>query len=127
MLLLLVQDHELDAVRAAGFVEVMDRHGIAVLRHPIPDLGVPADRTAFRATLDAVIEHLRRGQSVAVACRGGLGRTGTAVACLLRDGGLDAGEAMALTRATRHNTIEDAEQETFVRRWEWGGGASSGA
>ena len=118
-LLLLVQDHELQAIGALGFVEVLARHGIDVLRHPIPDMDVPRDRQAFRDTLDLVLSRLRQGESVAVACWAGLGRTGTAVACLLRDGGLDAADAIALTRASRPYTIQTPEQEAFVRRWEW--------
>jgi protein-tyrosine phosphatase len=39
------------------------------------------------------------------------------VACLLRDAGLDAEAAIALTRATRHGAIENEAQERFVGEW----------
>ena len=71
----------------------------------------------LRRTLDDVLSRLRAGESVVVACRGGLGRTGTIVGCLLRDGGLDGDAAIALTRASRKNTIERDTQERFVRDW----------
>jgi protein-tyrosine phosphatase len=56
---------------------------------------------------------------VAIACLAGRGRTGTVVACLLRDGGLGADEAVSLTRETRPYTIERESQVQFVRDWEW--------
>ena len=59
-----------------------------------------------------------RGQSIVVACRGGLGRTGTAVGCLLRDGGLSGPEAVRLTRDSRRDTIERDTQVAFVESWE---------
>ena len=116
-LVLLVEDHELDAARVPGIAGVMERHGIELLRHPILDMGVPADPAAFRALLGDVIARVKGGRHVAVACLGGLGRTGTAVACLLVEAGLDPESAIALTRTSRQRTIETPAQERFVRDW----------
>ncbi len=116
-LLLLVEDHELEVSGVPDIAAALADAGIALLRHPIPDFGVPADAAAFRAVLDSVRGLLAAGRSVVVACHGGLGRTGTVVACVLRDGGLDAEAAMALTRAKRRGTIESAAQERFVEAW----------
>ena len=116
-LLLLVEDHELRDERVPDLVERMAAHGIAVLRHPVRDLDVPADPAAYRATLAEVRRRLGVGQTVAVACRGGLGRTGTAVACLLVDAGLPADEAITLTRRSRRGAIERPVQAAFVRSW----------
>ena len=119
VVLLLVEDHELVTARVIGIVEVLTAHGIEVVRLPIVDEGVPADRPAFRSILDLLIDRIRAGQSVVVACRGGLGRTGTVVGCLLRDGGLGPDEAIALVRATRHHTINSDPQAPLVRDWDW--------
>jgi ADP-ribosyl-[dinitrogen reductase] hydrolase len=116
--LLLVEDVDLEMSRALGVVDTLERRGIQVIRHPVRDLDVPADRNAFGAVLDETARRIRGGMTVVVACRGGLGRTGTAVACLLRDGGLDAAAAMRVTRETRPGTIERIGQEEFVRSWE---------
>jgi ADP-ribosylglycohydrolase len=116
--LLLVEDHELTEVGVPDIGHVLAAHQVDLLPFPIADQEVPANRDAFRALLDDVRRRIERGQSVVVACRGGLGRTGTVVACLLRDGGLDARAAIALTRASRHDTIESASQEAFVAAWE---------
>jgi ADP-ribosyl-[dinitrogen reductase] hydrolase len=114
---LLVEDHELERLRVPDIADEMAAHGIDLVRHPIPDLGFPADRGAFRGTLDDIRARLANGENVVVVCRGGLGRTGTVVGCLLRDGGLDGDAAIALTRASRHGAIETVEQERFVGSW----------
>jgi protein tyrosine/serine phosphatase len=117
VLLLLVEDHELEQQKVTNIVAVMGQHGIEVIRHPIKDLGVPADPAAYRAVLDDLRARVADGDNVVVACRGGLGRTGTAVACMLVDSGLDAEAAIKLTRASRKGTIESAVQEDFIRGW----------
>lgn len=76
---------------------------IELVRVPIVDEDMPADRAAFRLALDTVLERLT-GRRVVVACRGGLGRTG-AVACLVVDGGFDPEAAIQLTQATRKHTL----------------------
>jgi hypothetical protein len=118
-LLVLVEDHELETLGVSGIADAVGERGIELLRFPIPDMGVPSDRGSLRLTLDDVLRRLHGGRSVAVACRGGLGRTGTVVACLLRDGGLDAAPAIAMTRASRPHTIENPTQERFVASWTW--------
>ena len=115
--LLLVEDVDLAMSRAWATVPALEAAGIRVLRHPVPDMGVPADPEAFRISLDDALAGIRRGERVVVACRGGLGRTGTAVACLLVDGGLPPDEAIARVRAVRPGTVERPSQEAFVRAW----------
>lgn len=117
-LLVLVEDHELESCGVPDLTERLRRdHGVLVLRHPVVDMGVPVDPSAYRAVLTDILTRVNAGQTVAVACRGGLGRTGTAVACLLVMAGLNPDDAIALTRRSRHGTIECNEQEAFVRAW----------
>jgi protein-tyrosine phosphatase len=116
-LLLLVEDHELVVDGLVDPAAALASAGITLHRHPIPDFDVPSDRDAFRASLAAMRELIASGRSVVIACHGGLGRTGTFVACLLREGGLDADAAIALTRATRHGAIETGVQERFIGEW----------
>jgi protein-tyrosine phosphatase len=118
-LVLLVEDHELEMARVTDLADAMAAAGVDLVRFPIPDMDVTTDRDGLRRVLDDVLRRLRGGQCVAVACRGGLGRTGTIVACLLRDAGLDGDEAIALTRASRHDTIERQSQVDFVHDWSW--------
>lgn len=115
--LLLVEDVDLDMTRAWPVLPALAAAGIDVIRHPVPDLDVPREPERYRATLDAVRARLAAGERVVVACRGGLGRTGTAVACLLVDAGMAPDEAIARARAARPGAVECPSQETFVREW----------
>jgi protein-tyrosine phosphatase len=115
--LLLVEDVDLAMSRAWETIPALEAAGIRVVRHPVPDLDVPRDPAAFRVTLDDMLARIRGGHRVVVACRGGLGRTGTAVACLLVDGGVPPDEAIARVRAARPGTVERRIQEDFVRSW----------
>ncbi len=117
--LLLVEDHELDATRVPDIADAMAAAGIDLMRFPIVDMQVTPDRDGLRAVLDDVLRRLVAGETVVVACRGGMGRTGTIVGCLLRDGGLDGWPAIEHTRASRKHTIERDTQEQFVLDWDW--------
>lgn len=116
-MLILVEDHEFIDARVPDLVDRLAEAGIEVIRHPVVDMSVPSDPEAYRATIAGVIERIEAGQRVVVACRAGRGRTGTAVACLLVQAGLDAPAAIALTRASRPKTIEREPQERFVENW----------
>ncbi len=114
---LLIEDHELDMLGVPDLPRSMADAGIELIRFPIVDVSVPDDREAVRVLLDELRDRLVDGKHVVVACRGGRGRTGIVVACLLIDGGLDPETAITHTRAARPGTIETSRQEAFVRSW----------
>ena len=88
--------------------------GLALLRFPIADFGVPENAAAFRSLLERVLAALRAGDGIYIHCAMGRGRTGTAVACLLALAGAD-GDPVALTRSIyRRDTVETAGQRAFV-------------
>lgn len=73
-------------------------------------------------TFDALLEAWRRlqaGQLIDLACDGGTGRTGTALACLvLADGITPAAEAVEWVRRRYHRyAVEMDEQERLVERF----------
>ncbi len=63
-------------------------------RYGIPDYGVPSEELMVRI-LDAIDAALAAGQVVYVHCMGGIGRTGTTVACHLARHGLSGEQALA--------------------------------
>jgi protein-tyrosine phosphatase len=64
----------------------------------------------------AEIRDGRRAGNVAVACMGGVGRSGTVAACALLEAGMTPDAAIATVRAVRHPTaVETVAQERFVR------------
>jgi protein-tyrosine phosphatase len=79
-----------------------------------PDFWVPTDRAD---ALDALHEaHTRAlsGERVEVACHGGIGRTGTALAALAVLDGLPPKQAVSWVRASYHPR---AVETPWQRRW----------
>lgn len=82
-----------------------------------PDFGLPADRAQATRVL---AEAWRRseGERVEIACAGGLGRTGTALACLTVLDGVPGSEAVAFVRANYDpGAVETPWQRRFVTRF----------
>ncbi|MFF0508640.1 protein-tyrosine phosphatase family protein [Streptomyces fimicarius] len=82
-----------------------------------PDFRLPADRAAARALLEEVWDRAAVSR-VEVACGGGMGRTGTALACLAVLDGVPADEAVAFVRAGYHpRAVETPWQRRYVRNF----------
>ena len=89
--------------------------GLRLLHFPVPDMGVPRDADAFAAFLRDLLDRLAAGETIYVHCFAGLGRTGTALACLLMLVGESAATAVAAVRETyRHEAVESGGQRRFV-------------
>src|SRR4029079_5992552 len=112
---LLVEDEELHRWSDPGIVERGRAAEVTVLRHPLADGAAPGSAGEMETILSEIREARARG-NVAVACMGGVGRTGTVAACALVAGGMTPAEAIATVREVRHPTaVETFEQERFVR------------
>ena len=107
---------------------------VRVVRHPVKDMGVPADGglEGVVAELESAVE---RGEPAYIHCWGGIGRTGTAVAAFLaRRHGVGGDEALALLadlwrkvpKSQVHaESPQTAEQRRAVRRFADGNGGPS--
>jgi protein-tyrosine phosphatase len=116
-LILLVEDGELMNWGDAGIVALGAAAGVDVKRHPIPD-GAPAASAAEMDLILDEIDEARATGDVAVACMGGVGRTGMVAACALLRAGRSAEAAIARVREIRHPTaVETRAQERFVRAY----------
>ncbi|GAB1824047.1 protein-tyrosine phosphatase family protein [Herbidospora sp. RD11066] len=83
-----------------------------------PDFWLPADSGAAVRAIHGLYERARGGEDVEVACRAGVGRTGTVIACLATLTGLSSREAIAWTRAHHHRrAVETPWQRLWVRRF----------
>lgn len=82
------------------------------------DFSLPADRDDARAALVQTWARAQR-ERVEVACRGGRGRTGTALACLAILDGVPPTHAVAFVRAAFHpRAVETPWQRRHVERFE---------
>ena len=82
-----------------------------------PDFWIPTNRTEALVALDEALDRARRGEQVEVACRGGRGRTGTALAAMAVLDGLPAGEAVRWVRQHYDaGAVEMPWQAWWVRR-----------
>jgi hypothetical protein len=82
-----------------------------------PDFWLPTDRTYAREVLLEAWERAVTDR-VEVACGGGRGRTGTALACLAVIDGVPADEAVAFVRRRyRPGAVETPWQKRYVRRF----------
>ncbi|MGW0857714.1 protein-tyrosine phosphatase family protein [Streptomyces sp. NPDC002690] len=82
-----------------------------------PDFRLPADRAAARGLLAEVWARAAT-ERVEVACAGGRGRTGTALACLAVLDGVRPDDAVAYVRAHYHpSAVETPWQRRYVLRF----------
>ncbi|WP_440072618.1 protein-tyrosine phosphatase family protein [Streptosporangium sp. OZ121] len=79
-----------------------------------PDFLLPRDHDLAVRRIRALHERARAGTAVEVACGGGVGRTGTVVACLAVLAGLAPADAVAWAREHHHPR---AVETPWQRRW----------
>lgn len=83
-----------------------------------PDFRLPRDRRQARAAFEEALVRAA-DERVEVACAGGTGRTGTALACMAVLDGVPADEAVAfIRRHYHHRAVETPWQRRFVRRFD---------
>jgi len=117
-LLLLVEDAELERWGNPEIVERAGSAGVVIHRRPLPD-GTAPRRAGEMDELIGLLTAARADGDVAVACMGGVGRTGTVAACALVSAGWHARAAISRVREMRHPTaVETDEQESFVEAYE---------
>lgn len=82
---------------------------------PMQNFGLPADGEGFRDGIAHAAATLRRGDAVLLHCAAGLGRTGTAAACLLKKLGVPASEA--LRRILEAGSNPQSAQQSGLIDW----------
>jgi len=83
-----------------------------------PDFLLPRDRAEAVTRIGELHERAKAGLAVEVACGGGVGRTGTVVACLAVRAGLAPDDAVGWARAHyHHRAVETPWQRGWVARF----------
>ncbi len=79
------------------------------------DFGLPADGELAAGLIQSAFARARGGELVEVGCLGGLGRTGTVLACMAFLSGVPRHDAVAWVRRSYDSrAVETIEQERWV-------------
>ncbi|MCE9575776.1 MAG: hypothetical protein K8W52_21680 [Deltaproteobacteria bacterium] len=119
MLVCLLEHSEFERYGIHGLEAGARARGIEYMQFPIPDMGAPASVEGTIALVGAIVERLHSGKNVVVHCRGGIGRTGTIVGCVLAQEGLGVDAAFQLMQTVRgeRDMPQTAAQRDFVRAY----------
>ncbi|MBT4520070.1 MAG: ADP-ribosyl-(dinitrogen reductase) hydrolase [Halieaceae bacterium] len=112
----LIEDHEMAQLQVENTAALLPPK-IEYLRLPISDFSIPGENWEIswdRLSLP-VAERLRRGASIVVHCKGGLGRAGLCAARLLVELGCAPSDAIQRIRAERPGALETPEQEGYIK------------
>jgi ADP-ribosyl-[dinitrogen reductase] hydrolase len=115
-LVTLVEDWELKTLRVESLGSAARELGLEWFHLPIVDGQVPDAKfeTQWDVASQGLLKLLSTGQSIAVHCKGGLGRAGTIAARLLVEMGITPCEAISRVRNARQGAIETIAQEQYV-------------
>lgn len=91
-------------------------HALRHWRYYVADMAAPEIEDVRDFVAEATQE-LARGGRIAVHCLGGVGRTGTLIACYLVSQGLTADEAIERVRRRRHGSVQTRGQELCIARY----------
>ena len=101
--------------------------GIVFCSFPIPDRGVPGDRSTLDELLVNLEQNLRDGKCVLIHCRQGIGRAGLIASALLVRSGMTLDEAVKTVAEGRGAEVpETEEQRLWLRRLAEGEAAGQG-
>ncbi|MBI2000314.1 MAG: hypothetical protein HYS69_03830 [candidate division NC10 bacterium] len=80
------------------------------------DFGLPRDYESAAEQIRQTFLRAKQGQRVEIGCIGGLGRTGTALACMAILAGVPVDQAVSWVRANYSpHAVENPAQERWVR------------
>jgi len=108
-----------EAVHLGGlsnYLKELQKRRFEFISIPVRDFTAPTLEVCEQA-VEWIYEKIHEGLPVLVHCRGGLGRTGTIVACYLVYNGMSDMEAINYVRNLRPGSIELEEQVKTVQQF----------
>jgi predicted protein tyrosine phosphatase len=88
--------------------------GLRFHAYPVADRGVPSSRESFMTLLHELHTALRKGRTVAVHCRQGIGRSALVAAGALVGAGRSPEDALRTVETARRRPVPDTEEQ---RNW----------
>ena len=115
----MLPSEEADALGVGEAPAICASLGIAHRSFPIRDFGLP-QAGSFHELIEELLTMLKDGESIAVHCRAGIGRTGLAVVAVLIASGMAAEQALESVSAARGVSVPDtAEQRDFLKAFDF--------
>ena len=116
----LIEAKDRDQLGVSNLDTIIADAGLEGASFPIEDRNIPRHDQIIQLdrVLDDLEARIRNGQTIAIHCQAGLGRTGMIAGILLGRFGIEGTTAIRLIRQTRPGSIETDAQEDFVRNWE---------
>lgn len=110
------EPHEIRELELAAEESLCLGLNLQFISFPIPDRGVPSNPANLSKLLTALEAQLRSGNSVAVHCRAGIGRSGLIGACVLNAFGVDPDAVFGVLSRARGVIVPDTDaQVAWVR------------
>ena len=113
-LVCLLTDGELAELDLQAEAHLTVDAGLHFIQFPIPDYAVPRLELATAQLIAQLAQYVRAGQSIAVHCRQGIGRSSLIVASVLTQLGIEPPAAWAAITAARGRPVPDTEEQ---RQW----------
>lgn len=110
----LLEANEANELDLADEESACIRQGLDYHSLPIPDRGIPDNRSAVLRLVDRLVEALQQGRNVVIHCRQGIGRSATVTAVVLAALGLPPDEAFDRITQVRGRDVPDTDQQ---RNW----------
>jgi protein-tyrosine phosphatase len=110
----LLEGEEVDELGLSQEAALCATRNIAFVSFPIPDRGLPASNTAALLLADRLAREIEAGQSVAVHCRAGIGRSAMMAALVLITTGIEGAAIFDLIGQARGVPVPDT---TAQRDW----------
>ncbi|KAK9805660.1 hypothetical protein WJX72_010673 [[Myrmecia] bisecta] len=106
----LLDTAELQSFKLRDYAAGVASAGLELEAFPIIEMQPPTDMDATAALIDRLVARMRRGQVLAVHCRGGVGRAGLIAACVL----LHVGQCATPQAAIEHVGLKEAHAERGI-------------
>lgn len=109
------EQRELDLLDEASLCE---QQGLIFVAYPIPDRGVPQQRSDAESVIKLLARYMIQGKHVAIHCRMGIGRSAMIAAATLTVLGETPERAFAMIREARGWDVPDtSEQREWVEQF----------
>jgi len=114
----LLERDETVELELGGEAAVCQALGLTFINMGVPDMGVPIEMGETRRLVSDLAARVRRGEALVVHCRGGLGRSSTIAAAILKHLGISPHDAFErISKARGFRVPETPEQIAWVEAY----------